>query len=52
VQFIWWALTEGQAQAPKLGYAPLPTAMLPWIQARLASVTAAGRPVWSAPKPR
>ena len=52
VKFIWWALTEGQAQAPKLGYAPLPKAMLPWIQARIATVVSAGRPVWSGPKPR
>jgi hypothetical protein len=52
VKFIWWALTEGQAQAPKLGYAPLPKTMLPWIQATLATVTAAGHPVWTGPKPR
>jgi phosphate transport system substrate-binding protein len=52
VKFIWWAMTAGQVQAPKLGYAPLPKAMLPWIQARLATVTAAGRPVWSGPTPR
>lgn len=49
VKFIWWALTEGQAQAPKLGYAPLPPALRPWIQARLKTVTAGGRPVWSGP---
>ena len=49
VKFIWWALTDGQAQAPRLGYAPLPKALLPWIQARLKTVTAAGRPVWTGP---
>lgn len=49
VKFIWWALTEGQAQAPKLGYAPLPPALRPWIQARLKTVTAGSRPVWSGP---
>jgi len=47
VSFIWWSLTEGQSQAPRLGYAPLPREMLPWIEARLKSVTAAGKPVWS-----
>jgi phosphate transport system substrate-binding protein len=44
MKFIWWSLTEGQAKAPTLGYAPLPKAMLPWIQARLKSVTGSGRP--------
>ncbi|MGH7607410.1 MAG: phosphate ABC transporter substrate-binding protein PstS, partial [Gemmatimonadales bacterium] len=48
-KFIWWALTDGQASAASLGYAPLPRAMLPWIQARLKTVTAGGRPVWSGP---
>ncbi|MGH7701303.1 MAG: phosphate ABC transporter substrate-binding protein PstS [Gemmatimonadales bacterium] len=52
VTFIWWALTEGQARAPSLGYAPLPKEMLPWIQARLKTVTAGGRPVWSGPATR
>jgi phosphate transport system substrate-binding protein len=47
VQFIWWAETEGQAAAPSLGYAPLPQQLRPWIQARLKSITADGRPVWT-----
>lgn len=45
--FIWWAVNEGQAEAPKLGYAPLPEAMRPWIKARLASITAGGKPAWT-----
>jgi phosphate transport system substrate-binding protein len=48
VQFVWWAETEGQAVAPSLGYAPLPKQLQPWIQARLKTITAGGRPVWSA----
>ena len=52
VQYIWWAETEGQAKAPTLGYAPLPTALRPWIQARLRSVTAAGKVVWNGPSVR
>ncbi|HXF94867.1 MAG TPA: phosphate ABC transporter substrate-binding protein PstS [Gemmatimonadales bacterium] len=52
VRFIWWALTRGQAQAPALGYAPLPREMLPLIEARLRSITAGGRPVWSGPQAR
>jgi phosphate transport system substrate-binding protein len=47
VKFIWWSLTQGQSYAPKLGYAPLPKAMLPWIEAGLKTVTAGGKPVWT-----
>jgi phosphate transport system substrate-binding protein len=47
VKFIHWSLTDGQAQAPRLGYAPLPKAMLPWIEARLKGIEAQGKPVWS-----
>src|SRR5213593_901594 len=47
VQFVWFAETEGQAKAPALGYSPLPKELRPWIQARLKSVTAGGRPVWT-----
>jgi phosphate transport system substrate-binding protein len=47
VRFIWWALNEGQAAAPDLGYAPLPPALRPWIEARLRSITASGAPVWT-----
>jgi phosphate transport system substrate-binding protein len=48
VQFIWWAETDGQAKAPELGYAPLPKELRPWIEARLKTVTAEGRPVFKA----
>jgi phosphate transport system substrate-binding protein len=49
IEFIWWALHDGQAAAPDLGYAALPAALKPWIQARLESITANGKPVWSGP---
>ena len=48
VQFIWWAENDGQAKAPQLGYAPLPKDLHPWIQARLRSITAGGRPALKA----
>jgi len=48
VQFVWWAETDGQAKAPELGYAPLPKGLRPWIQARLKTVMAGGRPVFKA----
>ncbi len=47
--FVWWALTDGQAKAAELGYAPLPTEMRPWIEARLKTIAADGQPVWLGP---
>src|SRR3989442_15439108 len=47
VKFVWWAETEGQSRAAPLGYAPLPKPLRPWIEARLKSVTADGKPVWN-----
>ena len=49
-KFIWWALTDGQAKAAGLGYAPLPREMLPWIEARLKTVTGGGQPAWAGPR--
>ncbi|HLZ44751.1 MAG TPA: phosphate ABC transporter substrate-binding protein PstS [Gemmatimonadales bacterium] len=48
VQFVAWAESDGQAKAASLGYAPLPKELHPWIEARLKSITANGRPVWKA----
>ena len=45
-KFVWWALTDGQAKAADLGYAPLPTEMRPWIEARLKGIIANGQVVW------
>lgn len=49
VEFVWWAVTAGQQAAPELGYAPLPPGIRPWIRARLETITADGKPVWSGP---
>ena len=38
VDFIKWALTEGQTRAPALGYAPLPAPVIPLAQGVLARV--------------
>jgi phosphate transport system substrate-binding protein len=46
IRYVWWAETEGQARAEPLGYAPLPTALRPWIKARLKSITVNGRVAW------
>ena len=47
VKFVWWAETEGQSRAAPLGYAPLPKQLTPWIEARLKSITAGGKTVWT-----
>jgi phosphate transport system substrate-binding protein len=46
-KFVWNCVTQGQAQAAKLGYAPLPQQLQPWIKARLQSIKAGGKPVWT-----
>src|SRR5204863_2883767 len=47
VKFVWWAETEGQAPTEPLGYAPLPKQLRPWVEARLKTLTAGGKPVWT-----
>jgi phosphate transport system substrate-binding protein len=45
VAFLWWAIHDGQTYAPELRYAPLPTAVVKRIEARLRDITAGGRPL-------
>lgn len=52
VQYTWWALTKGQDRCGELGYAPLPKALQPWLEARLKTITASGSAVWSGPAGR
>jgi phosphate transport system substrate-binding protein len=47
VKFVWWAETDGQSRAAPLGYAPLPPQLRPWIQARLKTISVAGKSVWT-----
>ena len=47
VKFVWWAETEGQTKTEPLGYAPLPKQLRPWIEARLKTISAGGKPVWT-----
>jgi phosphate transport system substrate-binding protein len=47
VNFVWWGETVGQNKATSLGYAPLPEALRPWIQAKLRTITAGGQAVWA-----
>ena len=50
LKFVWWAVTDGQPKAAPLGYAPLPREMLPWIEARLKTVTGGGQAAWRGPR--
>ena len=47
VKFVWWAENDGQNRATDLGYAPLPKQLRPWIEARLKTITAGGKAVWT-----
>ena len=47
VKFVWWAENDGQSRATELGYAPLPKQLRPWIEARLKTITAGGKAVWT-----
>lgn len=49
LDFIWWAVTEGEKEAPALGYAPIPQRLTPWIADRFEAATAAGSRVWQRP---
>ncbi|HEU5298520.1 MAG TPA: phosphate ABC transporter substrate-binding protein PstS [bacterium] len=45
VEFLRWALQDGQQDAPALGYAPLPAGLVERVQQALRTVTAEGRPL-------
>jgi phosphate transport system substrate-binding protein len=47
VKYVWWVETAGQDRAESLGYAPLPKQLRPWIQARLQTIAADGKTVWT-----
>ncbi len=45
VQFLWWAVHQGQAMAPPLDYAPLPRPVVARIERTLEGLTVQGKPV-------
>jgi len=45
VQFLWWAVTDGQKFAAPLDYAPLPREVNDLVQATLKTLTVEGKPV-------
>jgi phosphate transport system substrate-binding protein len=45
VNFLWWAVHDGQRFAEPLDYAPLPKAVVAQVEAKLRSLTTQGKPV-------
>ncbi|HLL77724.1 MAG TPA: phosphate ABC transporter substrate-binding protein PstS [Pyrinomonadaceae bacterium] len=45
VDFLWWALHDGTEHARALDYAPLPPEILKRVEAKLNSITSAGKPL-------
>ncbi len=45
VEFLWWAVHDGQKYAPTLLYAPLPKNLVARVERTLKSVTSRGAPV-------
>ena len=45
LNFLWWAIHEGQATAPSLDYAPLPKAVVAKVEKTIRSMTVQGRPI-------
>lgn len=45
IDFIWWAISEGDEYARELLYSPLPDNLKEMVEAKLESITVAGEPV-------
>ncbi len=45
LEFVWWAVHDGEKFTTDLAYAPLPHRVVQLEEARLKSITVAGRPV-------
>jgi phosphate transport system substrate-binding protein len=48
VQFLWWAIHDGQALAAPLDYAPLPNAVVAKVEAALRTISVQGKSVIAA----
>ena len=49
VDFLWWAIHDGQKTAQELDYAPLPAGVVTSLESTLREVSAGGRPLLAAP---
>ncbi len=45
VDFLWWAIHDGEAFAKDLRYAPLPSEIVKRAEAKINSITAGGKPL-------
>ncbi|HET6438669.1 MAG TPA: hypothetical protein VFG59_11440, partial [Anaeromyxobacter sp.] len=45
VEFLWWAVHDGQKFAEPLDYAPLPSAVVEKVSAKLRQLKVQGKPV-------
>jgi len=48
VNFLWWAIHEGQKYAPDLLYAPLPSPVVKQIEKTLQRIVFQGKPLLAA----
>lgn len=47
VQFLWWAIHDGQVYAPQLFYAALPKAMVQRVETTIRTISYQGKPILS-----
>ena len=45
VDFLWWAIHDGQSTAKELDYAPLPATVVTSLEATLKQITSGGQPL-------
>ena len=45
VDFLWWALHDGEKYAADLHYAPLPAEVVKKVEAKISSMTSGGKPL-------
>lgn len=45
VDFLWWAIHDGQQMASQMGYAPLPTEVVAKAEPKIKSITHQGQPL-------
>lgn len=45
VDFIWWAIHDGEKFAPELHYAPLPAEVVAKVETKINSITSGGKPL-------
>jgi phosphate transport system substrate-binding protein len=48
VDFLWWAIHEGQELGPPLHYAKLPPPLVAEVEATLKTLTSGGKPLLAA----